>query len=190
MGLRVCAAGHQLINSTDQSGVFVHDAQRCERCDSSQYVLDPATTKCQDCAIGGVCDSTRMLPRDPGSVWAQEEGRLRIVACDVGFVLVRDPSNPVIANPPRPRDKGAVRDVDCTCSSPGSSSINASPARTAPTPCKEQCTGLSGSVPARLQRRWAMPQGCAAPVPSGRDAWVLEWRRKLGTGSSGWEQSG
>jgi len=72
--LTSCPLGHQLINtvdekravSTNDTELFAHDAQRCQACEPSTYIIDPLMP-CQRCPQGASCpgliELCRMLDR-------------------------------------------------------------------------------------------------------------------------------
>ena len=83
-------AGHQLINSTSSTsyGLFAQASQQCKPCSATQYIVDQLE-QCQTCPTGAACNGAT-LTRSGGSHWRREGDKLRVYACDAGYVMVRN----------------------------------------------------------------------------------------------------
>ncbi len=87
--LVACPPGHQLDNSI--SGVFSHDVQACQACQTDHYILSTTLSNvtCQRCPVGAACDGNALRSLVIGAMWVADlaTGVYRLVSCPPGYEM-------------------------------------------------------------------------------------------------------
>ena len=76
-------------NGTALVGSGIAEVQQCIPCGDNQYILNPKTTPCVNCPVGGICKGGIFDAAVSGSVWQKNGSFMRVIECPPGYILVR-----------------------------------------------------------------------------------------------------